>query len=400
MKRGNAVIAHGGGPTAVLNASLAGVCEAWRQQRPSDRLFGAIFGIRGLLDDRFADLTSLSPAQIHDAARSPGSIIGSSRQALTEEDFAAILRIFLRRDVHCFFYTGGNGSMDTALRFSRFARVQDADLQVIGVPKTIDNDLSITDHTPGYPSAARFFIHAARDVGLDNRALPTPVCILETLGRNTGWITAATALARTREDDAPHLIYLPERRLSLDRIAADVERIYRRIGRVVVAVCEGQLDETGRPFGADVDRPESAVHRLASNLGHTLAIALARQTGLRTRSEKPGLVGRACAALASEVDRSEAFACGRAAVEAVNRGESEKMVILRRLSSDPYECVTDLARIDQVARIERPLPHEWIASGGNDVTSGFRDYLKPLVGRVEVFPQQFSAAAPNSAETR
>jgi 6-phosphofructokinase len=160
---------------------------------------------------------------------------------------------------------------------------------VIGIPKTIDNDLAITDHTPGYPSAARFFIHAARDIGLDNRALPTPVCILETLGRNTGWITAATALARADADDAPHLIYFPERRVSLDRMAADVEGVYRRIGRVVIAVCEGQLDETGQPFGADVDRPESAVHRLSSNLGHTLANALARKTGLRARAEKPEL---------------------------------------------------------------------------------------------------------------
>jgi 6-phosphofructokinase len=384
--RGNAAIAHGGGPTAVLNSSLAGVCDAWRRHRENDRLFGAIFGIRGLLENHFVDLTSLSTERLNEAARAPGSLIGSSRQALNDDDYAAILRVFEERDVHCFFYTGGNGSMDTALRLSRIARERGANLQVIGIPKTIDNDLAVTDHTPGYPSAARFFIHAARDVGLDNRALPTPICILETLGRNTGWITAATALARSHPDAAPHLIYFPERPVSLDRIAADVERVYRQIGRVVIAVCEGQLDETGQPFGADVDRPESAVHRLASNLGHTLASALARKTGLRARAEKPGLMGRSCAPLASDFDRAEAFACGRAAVEAAILGQTEKMVTLRRVSNEPYECTTALTELDRVARFERALPPEWISPEGNDVAGGFREYLAPLVGKLDAFP--------------
>ena len=169
--------------------------------------------------------------------------------------------------------------MDTALRVVRFARDANYDLQVIGIPKTIDNDLRVTDHTPGYASTARFFACAARDVGEDNRSLPSPVCVLETLGRNAGWIVAATSLARRHADDAPHLIYFPERRLSLDRIAADVEHVYRRLGRVVVAVCEGQLDEHGQPFGADVDRAGVAVQRLASESGPHAGAALERETG-------------------------------------------------------------------------------------------------------------------------
>lgn len=385
--RGNAAIAHGGGPTAVLNSSLAGVCDAWARYRENDRLFGALYGVQGILKNDFVDLTAVSETQMQSAARAPGSLIGSSRQALSKEECAGILRVFRERDIHCFFYTGGNGSMGTALRLSQMARERGDDLHVIGIPKTIDNDLAVTDHTPGYPSAARFFIHAARDIGLDNRALPSPVCILEVLGRNTGWIAAATALARSHADDAPHLIYFPERPVSLDRMAADVERVYKRIGRVVIAVCEGQLDDKGEPFGADVDRADSAVHRLASNLGHALAHALSQKTGLRARAEKPGLLGRSSAALASDVDRKEAFTCGRAAVKAAVNGENEKMVTLVRSSSGPYECETGLTNLESVARFERPLPAEWISAEANDVRDGFRDYLLPLVGKLEFFPQ-------------
>ncbi|MGA2146496.1 MAG: diphosphate--fructose-6-phosphate 1-phosphotransferase [Bryobacteraceae bacterium] len=386
----NAAIAHGGGPTAVLNASLAAVCDAWAQHRECDSLFAAISGVWGILNNDFVDLAEGPKERISASAQAPGSIIGSSRQALTDQDYDTILEVFRKREIHCFFYTGGNGSMETALQLSRMARERRYELQVIGIPKTIDNDLAVTDHTPGYPSAARFFIHAARDIGLDNRALPSPVCILEALGRNTGWIAAATALARFHSDDPPHLIYFPERRLSLDRIAADVERVYRRIGRVVIVVCEGQLDDQGAPFGADVDRPDSTVHRLASNLAHTLAQELTRKLGLRARAEKPGLLGRSCGPLASQVDRKESEACGRAAVMAALAGETDKMVTLKRVSNSPYRCETGLTELANVARFERPLPDEWISAGANDIAGGFHKFLAPLVGELEVFPEMLS----------
>jgi 6-phosphofructokinase len=277
--------------------------------------------------------------------------------------------------VHTFFYTGGNGSMDTALRMAHCARGAHYDLQVIGIPKTIDNDLCVTDRTPGYASTARFFACAARDVGEDNRSLPAPVCVLETLGRNAGWIVAATSLARHAEDDAPHLIYFPERRLSLDRIAADVERVYRRLGRVVVAVCEGQLDDGGRPFGADVDRADSDVQRLASNLGHTLARLLSEKLGIRARAEKPGLLGRCCGEFVAPRDRQEAFACGRAAAVAAGAGESGVMVALRRDSS------TFLTPLETVASVERRLPADWIHPDGNDVLPAFGSMPRRWWGR-------------------
>jgi 6-phosphofructokinase 1 len=374
-----AVVAHGGGPTAVINASLAGLIEECR--RRGSVLYGARYGLAGLVRGDLVDLLAFDADLVRRIGEAPGSALGSSRLPLADEDYARLLDVFRRAEVHTFFYTGGNGSMDTALRIARYARSARYDLQVIGIPKTIDNDLCITDHTPGYASTARFFAFAARDVGEDNRSLPSPVCVLETLGRNAGWIVAATSLARHREDDAPHLIYFPERRLSLDRIAADVERVYRRLGRVVVAVCEGQLDDSGRPFGAEVDRAGSETHRLASNLGHTLARLLSGKLGIRARAEKPGLLGRCCGEFATPLDRREAFACGRAAAVAAGEGHTKVMVALRRDSS------TFLTPLETVARVERRLPADWIHPDGNDVLLPFREYAAPLTGEVPGWPR-------------
>lgn len=357
-----AVVVHSGGPTAVLNASLAGVVDA---APPHTTLYGAIRGVEGLIHNNLVDLRPLQTAR-----DTPGSILGSSRHRLTDADYDAVLANLRARGLHTIFFTGGNGSMAAALALSRAARLRNVDLQLIGIPKTIDNDLSVTHHSPGFASTANFFLHAARDTGLDNKSLPTPVCILETLGRNVGWVTAATALARPHPDDrdeAPHLIYLPERPLSLERIAADVEAVYRRLGRCVLAVCEGQLDETGQPFGAHTDRG------LASNLGHTLGRRLTALLGVRTRCDKPGHVGRSPSTLASPRDRRDSFECGRAAVAAALAGEHDVMVALNA------DGTTFLTPLETVAGLERGLPAEYIAPAGNDVTAAFLDYLRPLI---------------------
>jgi 6-phosphofructokinase 1 len=350
-------------------------------------LEGVRFGVRGLLSADYIDLLSQPAALIEAVGQTPGSAIGSSRQKLEAADYERVLSELRRRDVHWFFYTGGNGSMGTALELERYARASGYDLGITAIPKTIDNDLPVTDHTPGYASTARFFAFAARDVGEDNRSLPSPICVLETLGRGAGWIVAATSFARQHEDDAPHLIYFPERPVSLDRLATDAERVYRRLGRVTIAVCEGQLDESGQPFGAEVDRPGVPQYRLASNLGHTLAQLLATKTGLRARSEKPGLLGRSCGPFASTLDRAEAYECGRAAARAAMNALSGNMVALRRESSDPYRSSTFLTPLETVAHEERRLPLEWIAPEGNDVLPAFRDYARPLIGEVPGYPR-------------
>jgi ATP-dependent phosphofructokinase / diphosphate-dependent phosphofructokinase len=381
----NALIAHGGGPTSVINASLAGLVAQLRQKKIFPRLYGARFGVRGILEENFIDLLVGGEDLIERVAETPGSALGSSRFKLSDDDHGRVLDIMRRNEIRCFFYTGGNGSMGTALRIAHDARARGYDLQVIGIPKTIDNDLCITDHTPGYPSTAHFFAVAARDIGEDNRSLPPPVSVLEVLGRNAGWVAAATALARTQEDDAPHLIYFPEKPVSLDQMAADAEQVYRRVGRVLIAVCEGQLDEKGTPFGAEVDRPTSAVHRLASNLGHTLARLLSAKLNLRARAEKPGLFGRCCGPLASPLDRAEARECGRAAAHAAENDESGVMIAIGRESADSYRSSTFSTPLESVAGRERLIPASWINDAGNDVTSDFLNYISPLVPAVQPY---------------
>ena len=376
----NAVVAHGGGPTAVINASLAGLVQGYRDEGV---LYGAIGGVPGLLNGDFLDLSGLVDEGLWDEiALAPGSALGSSRRRIEDGDYERILDQFRRHDIRRFFYTGGNGSMGTAMRVEQFARDCRYELQVIGIPKTIDNDLLETDHAPGYGSTARFFACAARDAGEDNRSLPSPICILEVLGRNAGWVAAATSLARHADDDAPHIILLPERRVSLDAIAAETETVYRRLGRVFIAVCEGQRDERGLTFGADLDRAGSAVHELASNLGHTLARALTAKLGIRARAEKPGLVGRSCGLFVSVADRKAALLCGREAAAAAIRGETGAMIAIRRESSDPYHGSAFLAPFERVAGLERLLPEGWIAANGMDITAGFRNYAQPLIGPI------------------
>ena len=386
MLKPNAVVAHGGGPTAVINASLAGVVEACRSAYST--VWGARFGVTGLLNSDLVDLTAQDPAQLHRVGNTPGSAIGSSRRKLADEDYARIFETLRKRRVGCLFYTGGNGSMATSLEFHERSRALGYELQVIGIPKTIDNDLAVTDHSPGYASTARYFACAARDAGEDNRSLPPPICVLEVLGRNAGWVVAATSLARVDPDDAPHLIYLPERRVSLDQIAADVERVYRRLGRVTIAVCEGQRDDSGTVFGASVDREGSPVHALASNLGHTLACALTEKLGLRARAEKPGLAGRSSGLCVSAIDRDEAWRCGFEAGAAAVRGESGVMVAIRREApAEPYRSSMFLTPLAGVARVEKLLPPGWISEAGNDVTTEFREWASPLVGPIDAWPR-------------
>jgi 6-phosphofructokinase len=381
--RGTAVVAHGGGPTAVLNASLAAILSECREHDAVQAIYGARFGATGLIEDDFLDLSRVDDEALQGLRVAPGSAIGSSRRKIEAGDYERILDVLKGLGARFLFYTGGNGSMETALHIDRFARESGYELRVVGVPKTIDNDVAETDHTPGYASCARFFAHAARDVGADNRALPPPIEILEVLGRNTGWVVAATALARQAEDDPPHLIYFPECGVSADQMCADVERIYRRFGRCMVAVCEGQTDEQGGWFGAELISMPGARDPLPANMGQVLARLLWSRTGLRTRAEKPGLVGRSCGFLVSEVDRTDSWNCGVRAVRAAIEGYSGQMVGLRRLRAGARESDTFLIPLERVARAERPFPREWMNDARNDVTLDFIEWARPLIGDVK-----------------
>jgi 6-phosphofructokinase 1 len=377
-----ALLVHSGGPTPVINASLAGVVEEARRQGAITGLYGAAFGMEGALRREFFDLFAQSEATLDAIAGTPASALGTSRMELGDAGIDRLRRVCRDREIGCIFLTGGNGSMGTA---AQIASAAGDSLQVIGIPKTIDNDLMETDHTPGYATTARFFACAVRDIGADNRALPGQVEFVEVLGRNAGWLVAATCLARSDPDDAPHLIYLPEVRLPLAQLLGDIDSVFGRLGRCVVAVCEGQLDEHGQAFGAD-ERAGSR-GKLAMNLAHRLATLAGERLKLRARSEKPGLLGRSWWGEEPRLDRAEARLCGAAAVRAACEGRSGVMVTLVRSQAPEYEVSTGLAPLTKVAFRERLFPAEWRNAAGNDVMSGFRDYVVPLVGAIPHYTQ-------------
>ena len=375
----NALVAHGGGPTCVLNASLAGIVEECHAQPRIATLYGAAGGAGGLLADSLTNLSAEPLENWPAIARSPGSVLGSSRQHLAATDFDRMVDLLRRHDIRYVFLTGGNGTMEMALRLSGACRAQAYEAFVIGVPKTIDNDLYGTDHTPGFPSAARFFIHALHFIGADNRALPG-VTVVEVLGRDAGWLSAATLLARELDDDAPHLVYFPERPLPFAQLASDVESVYRRLGRAVIAVCEGQLDEHRSPFGADV-RSTSRTP-LALNLAHVLSMRLSKALGISARSEKPGLLGRSFAALASPVDLAEARQCGQAAVRLALAGETAVMVSIERIQDTPYQTAFGHVPIETVSGRTRPFPEKWIPGHPTLASPHFAAWLNPLLGPI------------------
>ena len=378
-----ALVVHSGGPTAVLNASLAGIIEAWTDTPGKSSLFGARFGVEGMVAGDWIDLSGADAERVRALRTAPGSAIGSSRMRLSEAAAEKLLVELRRKRVDYLFYTGGNGSMGTARMLAQLAEREFPDLRVIGVPKTVDNDLVVTDHSPGFGSAARFYALATRDIGEDNRALRSPVTVVETIGRNAGWVAGATALARQDPDDAPHLIYLPERPPTMETICQDVTSRVERLGRAVVVTCEGLRDPEGMPFGAALDRAGSAQHELAQNLGHVLAQGISVMTGLRARSEKPGLLGRSCSFAVSAIDAEESYRCGRAAVEAAVAGSAGVMVALRRVSSDPYRYETFQTSLASVANAERLVPDTWIAPSGSDVAPEFVRYVSPLATPIQ-----------------
>lgn len=384
---GNALVIHGGGPTPVLNASLAGVIREAGRQPGIGRLWGARHGVAGALQASFWDLLAQPKEVIAALSLSPGSAIGSSRMHLEEQHYAALQGVFEKHDIRYVFVTGGNGTQDTGLRIARTAADRGYELHAVGIPKTVDNDLGYTHFSPGYPSAARFYAQAVRDIGEDNRSLPTPINVTEIIGRNAGWVVGATALARRDDDDPPHLVYLPERRLSEDQLCADVEGVYRRLGRCVVAICEGQLNLEGEAFGADAHAPRGSRDRLASNLGHQVADLLTRRLGIRARAEKPGLLGRSCSLDVPALDREAAFGCGVAAVRDAAGGCSGHMVTIEPLEEPGSPVRFGRVPFAKVAIAENTVPLDWIAASGNDITDAFRAYAAPLLGPIGAHPR-------------
>jgi len=383
--RGNLLVGQSGGPSAVINASLCGIIEEASRYSQIERIYGMGYGIEGLLHKNLMiDLTGISSSMIKRLYRTPSSILGTCRYKLKESEYQKVFDILKAHNIRYLFYIGGGDSMSTAHQIDRIAKENGYPLRVMGVPKTIDNDLALTDHCPGYGSAARFNAILTMEVGLDSRAMQTsePVKIIETMGRNTGWVTAATCLGKRREDDAPHLIYVPERPFVVDKFLSEVEEVYRRIGWVVVAACEGLKDTSGELIAADKRELniDAFGHPELGGVGEYLTELVKDKLKLKARFDKPGTAQRASMTCASQVDLEEAYLVGKVAVQQAVKGVSGYMVTLVRESTDEYRCTTGLAKLEEVASKEKYLPDEFINEEANFVTDKYKEYTLPLIG--------------------
>ena len=385
--RGKLIVAQSGGPTPVFNNSACGVIqEALRHEDVFDEMYGAVNGVMGILHEQLIDLRKETPATIAGLRKTPATALGTCRRKLNEQDMERILAVFEAHNIRYFFYNGGNDSMDTANKISQMAAAANYEMRVIGIPKTVDNDLVETDHCPGFGSAARFMALATRDVGRDTEAgalTTTAVTIMEAMGRDVGWLTASSAIGRRDERDAPHLIYLPETPFTIEKFLNDVQRVYDRLGFVVVAASEGIRDSDGKLLltSSSVD---AFGHAQLGGVGEFLANVVADKLKIKTRSNIAGTIQRAMISAASPPDLEEAYLVGKMGVKYALEGQTGMMVSLIRQSDAPYACVTGLAPLNKVANAVKAIPADDITPDGNDVNEKFLRYVTPLVGELGV----------------
>jgi len=386
--KANAVIGQSGGPTGVINASLVGVIEEARKYPQIEKIYGAVHAVAGMVKDEFIDLSSLSQDILETVAVSPSSALGSSRDKPDAEYCAKILEVFKKRNIRYFFYIGGNDSANTAYILNNVADEMKFDIRSFHIPKTVDNDLLVTDHCPGYGTAAKFVSCALIGDDLDNRAL-AGVKIDVIMGRNAGFLTAATALGKIREDDGPHLIYLPERGISMDKFAADVQKVYSKHGRCVIAVSEGICDENGETWAkklaeqAEVDAHGNIQLSGTGALADFLAGQVKEKLKIkRVRADTFGYLQRSFAGLQSSVDVAEARLCGRHAVQFAMKEDNGSVAMKRVGNGKNYKVELFRTELKNVAEKTKSMPAEFINAEGNGVTQAFLDYAKPLVGEL------------------
>ena len=382
--KGNLIVGQSGGPTAVINNSLCGVIQEAQKHREIENIYGMVHGIQGLLKKDIIDLGRQKPEIIEGLKTTPSAALGSCRYKLSEDEYGKIVGIFKKYNIRYFIYNGGNDSMDTAHKVGELAGKEAYELRCMGVPKTVDNDLGFTDHCPGYGSVARWNAMATKDAGRDTEAIGIVdnVKIIETMGRNTGWITASTALAKDSDESAPHLIYLPERVFDEESFLADVDAVFSRLGYCLITVCEGLKDKDGKYLTAS-DRSidtDKFGHRQLGGVADYLCSVIAENLNIKARFDKPGTVQRMSSLCASETDREEAYMAGATAVKQAVEGNAGYMVTLVREANEPYKCTTGLVALSEVANVEKKVPDEFINDAGNFVTDKFIEYALPLIG--------------------
>lgn len=392
--KGNCIVAQSGGPTAVINESLCGVIQEAQRHEEIEEIYGARDGILGLLKEELIDLKKENHSALDDLRVTPGAALGSCRYRLkswseSSKDFEKIIETCRRYNLRYFFYIGGNDSMDTANKLDEAAKRMNYQMEVIGIPKTVDNDLVFTDHCPGFGSGAKYLAISVMEAGRHLESLydSETVIILETLGRNAGWLAGSCALAKRSQEDAPHLIYFPEIPFSLDKFIKDVHEVYRKIGGVFIVVSEGLRDEKGNYICARKERVSTDAfgHPELEGISNYLKEVIESQLKLKTRTIKPDVCQQSAVHFASKVDMEEAYLVGREAVKSALEGKSGYMITIRRERGRVYKRRTSRAKLSLVANMEKRVPPRWINRKGNFVTKEFIDYVRPLIqGEVNV----------------
>ena len=390
MKR-NVIVGQSGGPTAAINSSLAGVYRT-AIDRGANKVYGMLHGVQGLLEEQYIDLSEhiKTNLDVELLKRTPAAFLGSCRYKLPgihqdKEVYEKIFAILDKLDIEAFIYIGGNDSMDTIKKLSDYAILTGHETRFIGCPKTIDNDLALTDHTPGFGSAAKYIGTSMKEIIRDSLCLEYPkgiVTIVEVMGRNAGWLTGATVLSKGEDCDGPDMIYLPEVTFDIQDFKKKVATLLKQKTTVVVAVSEGIRTVDGQyvcELGSDINYVDAFGHKQLSGTASYLASFIAGELGCKTRAIELSTLQRAASHLSSRVDILEAFQVGGAAVKAADEGDSGQMVVLQRISDDPYQCATAIKNVHKIANDEKCVPREWINEDGTYVTEDFVTYVSPLI---------------------
>ena len=390
-KKRNIIVGQSGGPTSVINSSLAGVYKN-AIERGFDKVYGMLHGIQGLLEEEYVDLSTQihSELDIELLKRTPSAFLGSCRFKLPEihqnkDLYEKIFEILNKLDIEVFIYIGGNDSMDTIKKLSDYAMLTGQTQKFLGVPKTIDNDLALTDHTPGFGSAAKYIAASTKEVIRDAEGLTYKkkmITVMEIMGRNAGWLTGAAALAKTEDCDGPDLIYLPEVPFDVDKFLVKIKELLAKKDSVVVAVSEGIKLADGRyvcELGSSDDYVDAFGHKQLAGTASYLCSFLAAECGCKTRAVEFSTLQRSASHMASRVDIDEAFMVGGAAVKAADEGDTGKMVVIDRVSDDPYMAATGIYDVHRIANEEKLVPRNWMNKDATNVTKDFIDYVKPLI---------------------
>ena len=387
----NLLVAQSGGPSAAINATITGVIDAGIESGRVGHVYGALNGIKGVLNENFVNLDEVCDTKEKRdlLAITPAAALGSCRWKLgnpkeNAEEFEEIIRILRKNDIGYFIYTGGNDSMDTVYKLSVYCEEHNIDdIKIMGAPKTIDNDLGETDHCPGFGSAAKFIATAFTEIACDCFVYDVPsVTIVEVMGRNAGWLTGSTALSQGEDCEGPDLIYLPELPFDLQLFGEKIRQLLQEKTSIVVAVSEGIRTADGTyvcELGNSIDFVDAFGHKQLSGTASYLASYIAGEIGCKTRAIELSTLQRAASHAASRVDILEAYQVGGAAVKAADEGDTGKMVVLKRLSDDPYQCGTEVKDVHKIANDEKLVPRSWVNKEGTYVTNEFISYVRPLI---------------------